>query len=133
MDFLFHLGKIKKRTFVKKKMDDDYYPFSKLIKRYCKILLEKLEYYKNFERKISNKIKQFRKGETIRSKKSVRTYFQPTTREERVNSLVVRPCLFNLNNIIPEEDEEEEEEEVVMRSRRSKTFSKGFIDMVTSK
>ena len=57
---------------------------------------------------LSNKIKRFRKGKIQAKNFKVNEKFQPKNREERVFSLLTKPNLVFLTDMLPETEENEE-------------------------
>lgn len=123
MDKFFEIHKINPRTKIKRKVeDDDYFFLSVFVKRYYKnILGEKF----NFEKKnlsLSNKFSNFRKGGFLIKKIKFRENYEHSLREERTLSLVTRPNLIYLENMLPEQSDEDEDEEFCYSRMRAQTL-----------
>lgn len=125
MDQFFQIHKINPQTKIKRKLEDhDYFFLSVLVKRYYKsVLVQKFNLEtKNLE--ISNKLKRFKKGEVKFIKLKNREKFDPVCREERTLSLLTRPNLIYLNDMLPEDSDDDEEDEHCYSRLRSQTLFK---------
>ena len=133
MDSRYQLGKFGKATRVKTREDDSYYPFINILKRYCKILKTQKLNLIEMPKKLSNKIKKFKKGEVMKKKGQwgknvVPGDFQESVKETRTRTYAPRP-VFDLNlllekskNVDKIEDDEEEDLDVPPEGReRAKT------------
>lgn len=110
MDSRYQLGKFGRKTRVKTREDDSYYPFMNILKRYCKILKSKKLNLDTGPKLLSNKIKKFKKGEVVRK----RPQFGLTTishefqsgpiKEARTRTYAPRPK-FDLNALLKEQQE----------------------------
>ena len=115
MDSRYQLGKFGKKTRVKTREDDSYYPFINILKRYCKILKSKKLKMEDMPKKLSNKIKKFKKGEVVRKRpifgiNAISNEFQPVIKESRTRTYAPRPT-FDLNSLLKEKQKYEEEDE----------------------
>lgn len=109
MDQRFQLEVFRENTKVKKKFEEEYYPLSTIVKRYYKnVLSEKLDLQKGPE-PLSNKLVNFRKGETMGKRGKDREIFEQKNRDQRVFSQLVRPQL-NLRNMLPAGEGEDDDE-----------------------
>jgi hypothetical protein len=133
MDSRYQLGIFGKGTRVKTRGDDSYYPFINILKRYCKILKSKKLNLDNVPKKLSNKIKKFKKGEVVRKRNffgmNAHNEFQNNVKETRTRTYAPRPT-FDLNSLLKEQesknkksiDEDEEDMDVPPEGRdRAKT------------
>ena len=109
MDERFQIHKLNEKTRVKTKEEDDYYGFSKLIQRYYKnVLKDQLDLEKD-NPKLSNKIIKFKKGTAMPKNKWVRENYETKNREERVVSMLPRPQLLHLKDMLPADSDDEDE------------------------
>lgn len=120
MNRRFELNVFSERTQVKKKSEEEYYPLSRLVRRYYKtVLMEKLDMKKG-PAQLSSKIIRFKKGEAPTKKPKRREVFEPRNRDQRLGSAIVKPT-FNLNHMLPSVLEGDEED--VQPRWRSNTYT----------
>jgi hypothetical protein len=109
MDSRYQLGKFNRKTRVKTREDDSYYPFINILKRYCKILKSKKLNLDTVPKVLSNKIKKFKKGEVVRKRpqfglNTISNEFQGPSKETRTRTYAPRPK-FDLNALLKEQEQ----------------------------
>ena len=113
MDSRYQLGIFGKETRVKTRTDDSYYPFINILKRYCKILKTQRLNLDTGPKKLSNKIKKFKKGEVVRKRpfmNQITSEFQKTAKEGRTRTYAPRPT-FDLDSLLKEQQNDDQDNE----------------------
>lgn len=110
MDNRFRLGQINEKTKVKRRDEDDYYFFGRLVKRYYKRVLSQQCDLQTRTTGLSSKVIRFKKGIALSRKRGFGLEnFATKNREERVISEIPRPNFLHLKDMLPEESDEEDE------------------------
>ena len=121
MDSRYKLGKFNKKTKIKTRGDDSYYPLINLLKRYSKIFKTKNLNIQDEPKKLSNKIKKFKKGEKSRTRNLMmgpdfNGEFVPVGKEDRTRTYAPRPN-FDLNSLLDNDKNQKNDEQPNTRER----------------
>lgn len=108
MDSKFKDLTINDITKLKRDCDDDYFPLSRLVKRYYRNVLAYKHTDPQRASNLSNKMIRFRKGTITSSKRFKPERLEINGREERVVSALPRPTLVFLNNAVNSSDDDSE-------------------------
>lgn len=108
IDQLFLDYTLKKKTKIKQKNDERYHFLGRFVKRYYKKITEKNQIQEKEITRLPKKVSRFRKGKYERNQNKHIEFYKPKHREERVFSLLTKPNLVFLTDMLPSNSDEEE-------------------------